>query len=110
MSDSILGEVVAERELEHAGGSARVVVRIGKPTEDPAEGGDWRCPFQILGLGDERVYEAFGIDAVQALQLCLMMIDANLYGQPVTWLGEKDLGFYPVCFDPADGELPGGGE
>lgn len=104
MSDAILGEVVAERELEHArDDSVRVRVRIGRPTEDPAEGGDWRCPFQVLGLGDERVHEAFGVDAVQALQLCFQMIDATLIGEPVTWLGETDLGFVPA------GSRPGGG-
>ena len=106
MSTATLGDVIAERELEHLGdASARILVRIGKPTEDSAEGRDWRCPFQIIGLDDNAVHEAFGVDAVQALQLCFQMIDAHLYGQPVTWLGEKDLGFYPVNFNPSESEF-----
>ncbi|HEY0016553.1 MAG TPA: hypothetical protein VGC13_09555 [Longimicrobium sp.] len=99
MNPPALGDVIAERELE-VDGAAGAVVRIGRPTPDPAEGGDWRCPFQIVGLGDEAVHEAFGIDAVQALQLCLQMIDIHLASargaREITWLGGADLGFFPI--------------
>jgi len=99
MSRPELGDVIAERELE-VDGAGHAVVRIGRPTPDPRAGGDWRCPFQIIGLGDEGVYEAFGVDAVQALQLCLQLIDIHLGEQrrarEVTWLGSADLGFFPV--------------
>jgi hypothetical protein len=99
MNTHALGDVIAERELE-VDGTGRAVVRIGRPTPDPAEGGDWRCPFQIIGLGDEAVHQAFGVDPVQALQLCLQMIDAHLFeprrAHTVTWLGGEDLGFFPI--------------
>jgi len=37
------------------------------------------CPYQILGIGDERVRCAGGVDAVQALQLAMEMIGSELY-------------------------------
>lgn len=62
-----LGEVVAERELEAInidGERTPVVVKLGKPHPDPlGTGEDWCCPHQILGLGDESVMAAFGVDS-----------------------------------------------
>jgi hypothetical protein len=69
-----LGETVAERDLTatSADGLRRTVtVRIGKPFPGPLPGGDWCCPFQIVGLGDEAVKAAFGIYSVQALLLAV---------------------------------------
>ena len=91
-----LGEVMAERRLERAGeGAEPVVVRIGRPVEDLD--GDWVCPFQITGRGDDTVYAAAGIDSVQALVLGLQMIRAQLDDHarthPLTWLDGSDLGF-----------------
>ncbi len=40
---------------------------------------DYFCPFQIAGLGDERVRYAAGIDSVQALQLVMTMVGAYLF-------------------------------
>ena len=95
-----LGEMIAERVLDGVGedGVARqVVVRIGKPRPDPAPGGGWGCPTQIVGLGQDDVLVAFGYDAVQSLQLAFEMIGARLASPPepvaLTWLGESDLGF-----------------
>ena len=46
---------------------------------------------------DEQVRTAHGIDAVQALQLCLGMVRANLgalrRSHRLTWLAEDDFGF-----------------
>lgn len=113
MNSPALGDVIAERELE-IDGTAGAVVRIGRPAPDLREGGDWRCPFQIVGLGDEAVHEAFGVDAVQALQLCFQMIDIHLASargaREITWLGSEDLGFFPIVnlADPL--EIDSGGE
>jgi hypothetical protein len=41
-------------------------------------GPDYYCPFQILGLDDDRVRRAWGIDPVQALQLAMRQIGALL--------------------------------
>jgi hypothetical protein len=60
------------------------------------------CPHQILGVGDERVRSATGVDAFQALQLAMEMIGSELYFSlnrkfdgKLRWEGGKagDLGF-----------------
>lgn len=100
-----LGTIVAERELDlqvSPRKKAKVLVRIGKPKPDGKITDDWYCPIQILGLGEERVKAAYGIDAVQALEMAFLMISADLtlYFQrlhpgKLTWLGEHRLGFPP---------------
>jgi hypothetical protein len=89
-----LAEVFLQREYEVDGGEAGAVLRIGKPAEHPE--GDWYCPFQISGLGDETVYEACGVDSLQALSMCLQMARAQLESYRrsarITWLGGDDLG------------------
>lgn len=96
-----LGEVIAERRLEWAGGGpgGGVLVRIGRPVPDPEPDGDWRCPLQIVGAHGDAVRAAYGVDAVQALVLGLWMIDVELRamqrdagGTPL-WLDQTDLGF-----------------
>ncbi|HEX2091459.1 MAG TPA: hypothetical protein VHG28_03615 [Longimicrobiaceae bacterium] len=96
MSMDVLTDVIAERELERPDRDAGpVVVRIGRPLQAPDV--DWMCSFQIRGVGDELVRTAFGLDAVQALRLCMEMIRADLgalqRSHGLTWLGEDDLGF-----------------
>lgn len=102
MKNVQLGAVIAERQLERRdaqGVEHEVKVLIGQPQPDPTPGGDWYCPFQILGLADDNVKAAFGVDAVQALTLCLQMIGAqlahyrNIQGQKLTWLDQDSLGF-----------------
>lgn len=105
--DTVLGEVLAEREYEaiHADGRepSKVVLRIGKPRTAPHLDGAWVCPIQILGIGDDDVVEAAGIDAVQALHLGMAMAGARLTNPPkglkITWLGGSDLDL-PLA-DPA---------
>ena len=103
MNDLALGEVIAERHLEcrqrRDGLSAEVVVRVGKPLPDTSPGGDWYCPFRIVGLGDDTIRAAYGFDSVQALMLAFKLVGSYLQhfqhslGDSITWLGEKDLGF-----------------
>ncbi len=74
-----LTDVIAERKLEaHDSGSnlLSVTVRVGRPERDPA--GGWICPHQILGLGDEMVYGAAGVDSLQALLLAIKMARIHL--------------------------------
>jgi hypothetical protein len=92
---------IAVRELEaHAAdGSVRpIIVRFGRPEPDPLPGGDWRCPFQIAGTRNGGVQFAFGVDAVQALQLAFVAVGVLLFAadgprQRITWLDTADLGF-----------------
>ena len=102
MRADALTDWIAERELQvhgqAAGAALRVVVRIGRPEPDPAPGGDWRCAFQITGLNDDAVMVAHGVDAVQALQLCIRLVgvqleDLQARGTPLRWLGGEDLSF-----------------
>ncbi|MDC3960032.1 DUF6968 family protein [Polyangium jinanense] len=88
---------IAERRLERrdaVGGI--VVVRIGSPELPP---GDevWRCPFVILGLGDDSIQFGKSIDSMAALQNALRGIRSKLVqsGIPLRWEGldEDDTGF-----------------
>ncbi|MDC3960030.1 DUF6968 family protein [Polyangium jinanense] len=88
---------IAERRLERrdaVGGI--VVVRIGSPELPP---GDevWRCPFVILGLGDDSIQFSKSIDSMAALQNALTGIRCKLVqsGIPLRWEGgeEGDPGF-----------------
>jgi len=99
-----LGEVIASRRLFVADEKARtleVTVKLGKPKSFPGSS-DYYCPYQITGLGNERVRYAGGVDAVQAVQLAMQMIGADLYlvlnptvGNRLRWEGNEhgDLGF-----------------
>jgi hypothetical protein len=61
---------IAERELNLRGPAERVVrVAIGVPEPDPLPRGDFRCPFQVVGLSDDSVHYAHGVDSFQALNL-----------------------------------------
>lgn len=102
MSNIEFGEIIAERLLElqdESGIEHEVIVRIGKPIPDPNPGGDWCCPFQIMGLNDDQTRAVFGVDQVQALLLSFEMIRTQLnYYQTnqkyeLTWLGQNNLGF-----------------
>lgn len=98
----MLSAVFAERELEARGKNAiesrPVLARIGQPEPDPEPGGDWRCPLQIVGIGDEEIFYANGVDSVQALQLGFLIMGIRLEdlcadGLELSWLGDSDLGF-----------------
>lgn len=98
MSTNKLSDVIAERELDVDGGLERAIVRIGTPEPDRHEGGDWRCRFQIIGLGDDSVLEVFGVDSIQALQLCLQIVEVVLTDAQGThrlqWVGGEGHGLY----------------
>jgi hypothetical protein len=91
-----LGPIIAERILTVVGSKARVHVRLGKPKKDRISG-DYTCPFIIEGLGDSTVQQAFGIDAMQALQLAMQAIRKALhpYAKRLSWVGSPPggLGF-----------------
>ena len=95
-----VGEIFAYRDLLVSGSDKRVRVSIGKPEQFPDET-DYYCPYQITGLGRQRVSYAGGIDGVQALILALEIIGAKLYtskeakGRLLSWEGATNgiLGF-----------------
>jgi hypothetical protein len=96
-----LGEAVAERRVEAVaedGSRTSVVVRIGRPMPDTLPGGDWYCPRQIVGLGEESVAASFGVDSLQALLLAVYALRLDLAERAeaasvrLDWLGQPDLG------------------
>lgn len=97
-----LGPVVAERRVECVAGDGSrtaVVIRIGTPHPDPlSENGDWRCPHQIVGLGDGAVGASYGVDSLQALLLSVYRVRLDLAARAaeasarLDWLGLPDLG------------------
>jgi hypothetical protein len=100
-TDYVLGDVIAERQLDAVGQGGRepVVVRIGKPFPDPlSPGRDWCCPYQIVGLGAEAVDAAFGVDSLQAFLLAVYAVQLKLAQRAeeaavrVEWLEQEDLG------------------
>jgi|SRR5579884_2883948 len=103
-----LGEIIAERVLEarRKGQSFTATVRIGKPFKS-ADAPDYRCPYQVAGIGDDKVRAASGEDSMQALQLAIQMLAAELHFRykefGFTWLGESEIGFPRPLADNAEG-------
>jgi hypothetical protein len=100
-----VGDVIATRTLRFKRGKrARniVTVRIGRPQPFPESPDDYFAPYQIIGIGSEKVRYAKGIDAVQALQLVMRVIGAELAalnrdsGGAISWdagQNQQDFGF-----------------
>lgn len=72
----------------------------------------WACTFLIEGLGAKKPKNAYGVDAAQALRLCLIKASTDLYTSEaykegrLTWLGSRDLGLPMIAgLDPVSGDL-----
>lgn len=78
MKVTALGEVIASRRLHLIDEPTRqVVVQIGRP--QPVDGStDFFCPYQVIGLGDEKVRYAMGVDSVQALEEVIRILPTEL--------------------------------
>jgi hypothetical protein len=88
--------VIAERQLtfeERSSHPKDVRVLVGRPVQ-AAETEEYSCAVQILGVGDEKVRQIYGMDSMQALQLGLRFISEMLdnYRAGLLWLGNKDIG------------------
>lgn len=81
-----VGEVIAIRrfrlrdESQTLETGKEVLLQLGKPQRSPDSPAveEWFCPFQIIGIGDERVRYAAGVDAFQAIQLAFKLIGATI--------------------------------
>ena len=73
-------EVIAVRRLSWANEPQReVFVSIGKPEEAGEGAGEFYCPIQTKGLGDDDfVQPVFGVDGFQAIELALRYIGHRL--------------------------------
>lgn len=96
-----LGDVILTRKIFIVGEHEReIVINIGKPKE-LEDNGDHYCPYQIVGIGNEKIRYAIGIDQIQAMQLTLSRIGVDLYTSEegrsgnLRWIGDEkgDLGF-----------------
>ena len=106
-----LGTVIAERRLRVSGQpELDVRVRIGAPRPYPDER-DYYCPYQVVGIGKQKVKYAGGVDALQALELAVWILptelDALRQAHPgLGWLdaSEGDYGFSRATsmFDGSD--------
>ena len=98
MKISDLGQIIASRTLLLEG-KGEIAVRIGCPVAPPDFDGNYCCPYQIVGLGSEKIRYAPGSVGVQAFYLALMKIGADLYTSDegragrILWNGDRDLGF-----------------
>src|SRR5690348_10271957 len=74
-------DVIARRELclvEPDGSESEVIVSIGRP--QPFEDfKDYWVPYKISGGGIDKEFYAGGVDAIQALQLAMVGLGAELY-------------------------------
>jgi len=92
-----LGVLIASRSLSFADRDD-ITILIGQPFIPPDYGGNFCCPYQIKGIGDEKIRYGSGIDSLQALYIALINISTDLYpteearAGKVTWQGERDLG------------------
>jgi hypothetical protein len=108
-----LGDVILERDFEawDADGNRRPVkLRIGRPFQVTDSNGQimWRCPFQVLGVGRERIEKAPGFDSVDATLNALLMVEHNFrsyiprYAQRITWREMDDWNFFPPVVEISD--------
>ena len=103
MDSEYIGEIIATRKLyfvDEARKTRTVSVFVGEPQQSPDSTG-YHCPFQVIGIGNQKVELARGYDSIQALQSALILIAAGLnhltneIGCKLTWEGgsKGELGF-----------------
>jgi hypothetical protein len=57
----------------------QLLVRIGKPEETPGVEGEFYCPIQMHGFGDDEAVQAIcGVDGFHAIELALRFIGYRL--------------------------------
>jgi hypothetical protein len=102
MKQNSLGVIIARRRLCWPGKEGnKITVLIGKPRPFPESKRfphrDYYCPYQIVGVGDQKTRYAAGVDAVQALQLVFTAIGIDLQlinkrrSSPLRWLVEDQV-------------------
>lgn len=95
-----IGEIIAERRFSSDAQTGEITVLIGKPSQFP-DSTDYFTPFQIIGIGSEKIKYGAGVDGVQALQLTIKMVGYELKAlnesldQKLYWEGDENgaLGF-----------------
>jgi hypothetical protein len=96
---------IASRQLpvrDPNGSTSSVGIVVGTPVPDPLDPlRTWACPYQIRALGRVETRAIFGIDAMQALILCLHVLPSELRALAretgIRFLDESDLGLSHAC-------------
>jgi hypothetical protein len=100
-------DVILERVFEAVdvnGVAQEIKLQQGEPyvISEPNNGLTWRCPFQIVGIGSEKIHEAPGIDSLDALLVSLRIAEDHITSyakrsqKRITWLNKDDLGLYTL--------------
>jgi hypothetical protein len=106
MEQNAIGEVIGERmlTLEKSAEVARQVkVLLGKPRKFQ-DSEDFCCPYQIIGLGDDTIKSAAGIDSMQAIQIAMQLVASEIHNvhredaANLRWYGNRNIGL-PVIKD-----------
>lgn len=90
-----LGHIIASRRFEL--GDKTVELLLGAPVSDD-DGENYFCPFEVKGLGNEKVRRIGGVDSLQALILGISCAAAYLSTRPeaesgeLTFLGGSGIG------------------
>ena len=68
-----VGELFLTRILDlNTENGNEVIIKIGKPQQFPdSPDSDYYCPYQIVGIGDEKVGYCGGVDEMQAVILSM---------------------------------------
>ncbi|MFY0527393.1 DUF6968 family protein [Archangium gephyra] len=91
------GPIMAERRFESAGGSGpRASIRVRAPVKD-SRTGNYKCSVEWVHSGEKELFELWGIDSMQALQLAIRAAGDLVKGAEgdLRWVGSDDgyLGF-----------------
>ena len=96
-ADLEISNPIATRELE-LDASGKVLIVVGAPFAADDNNEEFWCPYQITGMGGEKVKVGIGVDSLQAFCIALQKISADLvYSKEyqegrLRWLGGVDLG------------------
>jgi len=89
------GPIMAERQFDSSGG-ARASIRVRAPAKD-SRTGNYRCSVEWVHSGKKELFELWGVDSMQALQLALRAAGELVNGdeEELRWVGSDDgyLGF-----------------
>lgn len=91
------GPIMAERRFECPDSSGqRAIIRVRAPARD-SRTGNYRCSVEWVHSGEKELFELWGIDSMQALQLAIRAAGdlVNGYKEGLQWVGSDEgyLGF-----------------
>jgi hypothetical protein len=80
MKPESVAEPIAIRRLHLVDNPvSEILVVLGRPLPTADSGAtEYRCPFQVVGIGDAKVRYAAGVDEFQAIELAFKLIGAIL--------------------------------